>query len=130
MRLLLIVLALFSQVAMAHDCAPKKPSCVKAQPKKVTKKAAPVVSTPVQKQEQHQVVNVYNQGSVSGNPGYYYNDMYDNRISFLLGYGPKYCCRSGIVLGVGYDHQITQTLWRGVEVFTNYSYFGKIGIGF
>lgn len=129
-------------------CPNPKP---KIAPKPAQKKVAP---KPVQREPQHltqdqdqsneqdqhqtQTVNVYpNYGQVRERvvERTVVAHRENNRIGLLLGWGPKGCClnnrqNDGLIGGAGYDRRIVGPLWLGVEVFTNYSYFGKIGIDF
>lgn len=140
----------------AHECNPQKPKdpCAvkKPAPKRAPASIHPVVQKPVndndneneqdQEQKQHQTVNVYNQA-----PAYrsverrviveksVTNEAYYNRIGFLLGVGPRYCCGDYdsnriLVGGAYYTRRIAGPFNLGVGALTNRTYFGMLGIDF
>lgn len=129
---ILISTSAFSkQYVFEVDCCPE--SKVAPKPKAKPKSKAKAVSAPApklqqqQKQEQNQNVTV-NVGSAGGY--YYYEDIKNNRLNFLLGGALDCCGRARLVGGAGYDRRISGDLWLGIEAFSNGALFGKVGVEF
>lgn len=149
----IIILSIFTAVSFAETPSPT-PACVKLCPtptpkprvkkgyihrKPATNSTQKQNQANEQDQHQTQTVNVYpNYGQVRERvveKTVSVREYYNNRLNFLLGWGPTRCCidnrsNEGLIGGVGYDRRLSGPFWLGVEVFTNRSYFGKVGVEF
>jgi hypothetical protein len=141
MKTLIITLAfLISSAAFGHECCPK-PECQQAKPKVITrtKVVEKIVEKPVPViVEQERVKVVPQMVPVKVTQTVYRKVQKKNRISLLGGTGPTRVSTTqsevrlerGAVVGAQYQRMLGDSLSVGVQVQSNETVLGSIGLDF
>jgi hypothetical protein len=117
--------ASFGQELVCCTPAPKKP----VQKVKTVIKYVPAKPVqPTQKQEQVVHVHVSSAGQQQQQGA-----IKNNRIGLALGVSGRECCNGGqrrLIGGIWYDRRVAGDLFLGIEVLTNQTILGRIGVEF
>jgi len=137
MKNLIVTLAfLMSSAAFGHECCPK-PECQQSKPKiitrtKVVEKPVPVIV------EQERVKVVSQMVPVKVTQTVYRKVQKKNRISLLGGTGPtrvsiaqsEVRLERGVIVGAQYQRMLGDSLSVGVQVQSNETVLGSVGLDF